>query len=142
ALEFRVDARYERFYVTQTMAVRDRQANFQACPRSSCAQDRICGECYAVRRTCARFSIPRIDWMGTFPAARSELRTCLLVLAILCPSSVFLWAQSQPGSQRKEASTRDQEPLRTAKASRVDRSPKLDGTLDDPLWQQATPIVN
>jgi hypothetical protein len=27
-------------------------------------------------------------------------------------------------------------------ASRVDRAPKLDGTLDDPLWQQATPIVN
>jgi len=29
-----------------------------------------------------------------------------------------------------------------AQAVRVDRSPRLDGTLDDPLWQQATPITN
>jgi hypothetical protein len=35
-----------------------------------------------------------------------------------------------------------QAPLRTAQASRVDRAPKLDGTLDDPLWQQASPISN
>jgi hypothetical protein len=35
-----------------------------------------------------------------------------------------------------------QEPFRSARASRVDRAPKLDGTLNDPLWQQATPISN
>ena len=29
----------------------------------------------------------------------------------------------------------------TAEATRVDRSPKLDGTLDDPLWQSASPVV-
>lgn len=33
-------------------------------------------------------------------------------------------------------------PLLSARASRVDRAPKLDGTLNDPLWQQATPISN
>ncbi len=80
--------------------------------------------------------------MRIFPAARSQLRTCLLLLAILCLSSLFLWPQPQPSPQRKETSIGAQEPLRTATASRVDRSPKLDGTLDDPLWQQATPIVN
>src|SRR5262249_52581625 len=31
---------------------------------------------------------------------------------------------------------------RVAQASPVDRAPKMDGTLDDPLWQQATPITN
>ena len=30
----------------------------------------------------------------------------------------------------------------TANAVRVDRAPKLDGTLDDPLWQRAEPISN
>ena len=32
--------------------------------------------------------------------------------------------------------------LRIVHATRVDRAPRLDGTLDDPLWQQATPISN
>src|SRR5260370_23731084 len=128
------------------MAARERQANVQACPRaqneSHVSGDRICGEGYAVSRTGAGFSILRIDWMRIFPAARSQLRTCLLLLAILCLSSLFLWPQPQPSPQRKETSIGAQEPLRTATASRVDRSPKLDGTLDDPLWQQATPLVN
>jgi hypothetical protein len=31
---------------------------------------------------------------------------------------------------------------RIAEASRVDKSPRLDGTLDDPLWQKAEPISN
>jgi hypothetical protein len=35
-----------------------------------------------------------------------------------------------------------QEPLRTAQAARTDRAPRLDGTLDDPLWLQATSISN
>lgn len=30
----------------------------------------------------------------------------------------------------------------SAQAVRVDRAPKLDGTLNDPLWQQAIPITN
>ena len=35
-----------------------------------------------------------------------------------------------------------QEPLRTAHAARTDRAPRLDGTLDDPLWLQPTSISN
>src|SRR4029077_3325708 len=34
------------------------------------------------------------------------------------------------------------EGARTAEAVRVDRAPKLDGTLDDPLWQMARPITD
>jgi len=62
----------------------------------------------------------------------------LFHLALLCSSSVLLCAQSQP----KEARIGAQESLRTMKAVRVDRAPKLDGTLDDGLWQQATPSSN
>ena len=38
------------------------------------------------------------------------------------------------------ASAAGQLPQRTAEAFRVDRAPKLDGTLDDPLWESAKPI--
>src|SRR2546427_3685849 len=50
---------------------------------------------------------------------------------LLCHSSLLLHAQSQASPQTKERQIGAQEPLRTAKASRVDRAPKLDGTLDD-----------
>jgi hypothetical protein len=42
-----------------------------------------------------------------------------------------------------QATKRDRqmiEAIRIAQAVRVDGSPKMDGTLDDPLWQQAVPI--
>ena len=45
---------------------------------------------------------------------------------------------SQPKPQRPPR----QDELRTVRATRVDRAPKLDGTLNDPLWQQATPVTN
>ena len=35
-----------------------------------------------------------------------------------------------------------QESPRVAQAVRVDRAPKLDGTLNDPLWQLAKPITD
>src|SRR5437763_5139605 len=75
-------------------------------------------------------------------AERWQISVCVFVLGLLCHSSLLLNAQSQPNSQAKERQIGAQEPLRTAKASRVDRAPKLDGTLDDPIWQQATPIDN
>jgi len=34
------------------------------------------------------------------------------------------------------------ESIRTARAVRVERAPKLDGTLNDPIWQLATPITD
>jgi Domain of unknown function (DUF5916) len=66
----------------------------------------------------------------------------LLLLIMACSSSSDLLAQQQPGSQRNEKQRGAQEPLRTAQASRVEQAPKLDGTLNDPLWLQATLISN
>jgi hypothetical protein len=71
-----------------------------------------------------------------------QLRTWLFFLTLLCASSRPLDSQSGAPAQTKEPQVGAQEPLRTAQASRVDRAPKLDGTLDDPLWPQATPITN
>jgi hypothetical protein len=51
-----------------------------------------------------------------------------------------LRGQSGTPSQVPQRQVGAQEPLRTAEASRVDRAPRLDGTLDDPLWRQASPI--
>src|SRR5213592_1585076 len=73
---------------------------------------------------------------------RSQISACVFVLGLLCHSSLLLNAQSQVSPQTKERQIRVQEPLRTASASRIDLAPKLDGTLDDPIWQQASAIDN
>ena len=73
---------------------------------------------------------------------RALISVCFLLPGVLCVSSSFLTAQSQPGAQSKERQIGAQEPLRTASTSRIDGPPKLDGTLDDPAWQHATPIPN
>src|SRR5881392_719476 len=80
--------------------------------------------------------------MSVSLAGRSQISACVFVLGLLCHSSLLLNAQSQASPQTKERQIRVQEPLRTASASRVDLAPKLDGTLDDPIWQQCTPIDN
>ena len=74
----------------------------------------------------------------TEPRARRTW-VCVLTLLAVSPS---LCAQSGAPSQVPQRQVGAQAPLRTAQASRVDRAPKLDGTLDDPLWQQASPISN
>jgi hypothetical protein len=51
-------------------------------------------------------------------------------------------AQQEGGHHTKSNQTGAPEPLRAANAVRVEQAPKLDGTLDDPLWRQATPISN
>ena len=71
----------------------------------------------------------------------STIRSCLFLVSLLCSSGVVLQAQSQPNTQ-KEKQIGAQEPLRSTEAIRVDQAPKLDGTLDDPVWQHATPIGN
>jgi len=68
--------------------------------------------------------------------------TGLFLLILILTPSRHLIAQQQPGSQQNEKQRGVQEPLRTAHAQRVEEPPKLDGTLDDPSWQQATPISN
>ena len=57
-------------------------------------------------------------------------------------ASSLLLAQTEITRPQKRGQRGMQDELRTARASRVDQPPKLDGTLDDPLWQQATPISN
>jgi hypothetical protein len=66
-------------------------------------------------------------------------RTCLFLVTLLVAWSP-LRGQSGTPSQVPQRQVGAQEPLRTAEASRVDRAPRLDGTLDDPLWRQASPI--
>lgn len=56
--------------------------------------------------------------------------TCLLLLGFVWAGRLF--CQSQPNAV--------QQGLRIAKATRVDRAPKIDGALDDPLWQSTPPI--
>jgi hypothetical protein len=65
-----------------------------------------------------------------------------LFLATFAVAWSPLRGQSGTPSQLPQQQVGAQEPLRTAQASRVDQIPKLDGTLDDPLWLQATPISN
>src|SRR3989442_15823707 len=69
-----------------------------------------------------------------------QLGICLFFLILLAASSRLLYSQSSPQTNQRQLGV--QEPLRSAQASRVGRAPKMDGTLDDPLWQQATPITN
>jgi hypothetical protein len=80
--------------------------------------------------------------MRTSLCALGELRTSLLLLALLQPSSAVLKAQSKESPPTNPRQPEVQESLRTAQATRVDRAPKLDGTLDDPLWHQSAPISN
>ena len=59
-----------------------------------------------------------------------------LVLTLLIAPRVEATSQTRAGAVSPEQTGR------VAQAARVDHAPKLDGMLDDPLWQQATPITN
>jgi hypothetical protein len=63
-----------------------------------------------------------------------------LPLAAICFSGSGVIAQQQAGEQNKTRQAAAPERLRAAQARRVDEPPKMDGTLNDPLWRQATPI--
>ena len=60
---------------------------------------------------------------------------------VLLACSALIWGQSNPTSQSGRGQSAAQQPLQTAHAYRVDHAPRLDGTLNDPLWQQATPVT-
>ncbi len=77
-----------------------------------------------------------------FSRPASQLRRNWLLLVTLLATWSPLLGQSGPPSQAPQRQVRAPESFRTAQASRVDRTPRLDGTLDDPLWLQATPISN
>lgn len=76
------------------------------------------------------------------PLLRLLLRsTCLTLL----PLTLLWWMpldaqQSHPQPSQRQIAA--QETVRAAQATRVDQRPKLDGTLDDPLWRLAAPISN
>src|SRR5205085_12635983 len=69
-------------------------------------------------------------------------RTLVLAVLACLPDAIAGARQSEASPERKDREIGVQEPLRTAQASRVDHAPKLDGTVDDPVWQQATAIRN
>ena len=58
----------------------------------------------------------------------------LLRCSILVPLVLVVAAAAQQSA--------DRESLRIAEATRVDRAPKFDGTLDDPIWRRGVPIAN
>jgi hypothetical protein len=70
------------------------------------------------------------------------LHTPAFFLVIVWLSSSIAQGQMQNHAQNKQAQIGAQESLRTAKATSVGHPPKLDGTLDDPKWQMASPISN
>jgi len=80
--------------------------------------------------------------LTSYPKAIFPRSACWFVLLSFSLGSSFLNAQQQSGPQQKERQTGAQQPTRIAQATRVDHPPKLDGTLDDPAWQMASPITN
>src|SRR6202166_510345 len=65
-----------------------------------------------------------------------------------CQPTLACWFLSlclllfRPSGLNGEASrTKDESVRINAEATPIDRAPKLDGTLDDPLWQSAKPIT-
>ena len=62
---------------------------------------------------------------------------CVLwALALVCLDTGVLWGKAFPDPSPPSP----QEVARMAEAVRVDRAPRVDGTLHDPLWQSANPI--
>ena len=75
-------------------------------------------------------------------AAQPLIHSSVFLVGLVCASSQVINAQEPVNQQPQGKQIGVQEPLRTTQASRVDRPPRLDGTLDDPAWQVATPITN
>jgi hypothetical protein len=80
--------------------------------------------------------------MALLSTDRYQIRRCVALALLGWASSIVLSAQTQSNPQGKQRRTSVQETFRTAQATRVDHAPRLDGTLDDPLWQLAPPIDN
>src|SRR5215471_17727382 len=66
----------------------------------------------------------------------------LCTLVQLCIASSPIVAQQQSRTQQRGSQAGAEEPARMAQAIHIDHPPKLDGTLDDPAWQMASPITN
>jgi len=73
------------------------------------------------------------------PAERARMRHCvLLALFLICLTTGKLWGKAVPDP----SPAFPQEEGRIVEAVRVDRAPRLDGTLNDPVWQSAKPITD
>jgi hypothetical protein len=92
----------------------------------------IPGRLARVRRTV-------VDSVSDFVRLWARCIVVLICLAALPPTVLCQTTSSQQPASTD--STVRREPLFST-ATPVDRPPKLDGTLNDPLWQQATPITN
>jgi len=68
----------------------------------------------------------------------STLVRIVFALLVICALREDALAQA---TERTNRTILDQA-MRSAHAVRVERSPKFDGTLDDPIWQQAVPITD
>ncbi len=76
-------------------------------------------------------------------SAAHAFTTGVVVIATLASvASSRMYSQEETPTQRSANHAGALEPSRRAQATRVERAPKLDGTLDDPRWQLATPIAN
>jgi hypothetical protein len=62
----------------------------------------------------------------------------LLSAPLLCPAVVI----AQSNAQKNEPQAGVPASLRSMSATRMDRAPRMDGALDDPMWQNATAIAN
>src|SRR5215469_3949347 len=81
--------------------------------------------------------------LGSSAFLRRQFKGALqCVLALACFGSSLIVAQQRSGSQQRESHAGVQEPARTAQATRIEHPPKLEGTLNDPAWQMASPITN
>src|ERR1700751_2784612 len=87
-------------------------------------------------RRCRHFSGSPVTTRPVF----TDIRVAHLFMSLVLLSSPLIAQQDVP--QQKESRVGVQEPARAANAGRVERPPKLDGTLDDPEWQKAKPVTN
>ncbi len=73
------------------------------------------------------------------PCRRKGCRARLArILLFLCVLNQFTFGQKSEPAGTADAETAE----RIVEAVRVDRAPRLDGTLDDPIWQQASAITD
>jgi len=72
----------------------------------------------------------------------NHARTGLFLLTLLSCSAALAVAQSKGGPRPGNAQTNARNVLRIVAASPVDHAPRMDGTLNDPLWSKAHPSAN
>src|SRR2546422_344214 len=72
-------------------------------------------------------------------AGSAGMYYCVLgALALVCLNAGMLWGRAVPDPSPPSP----QEAARIAEAVRVDRAPRLDGALNDSLWQSGSPITD